>query len=69
MITEGPEGTDENISSYSFTLDGKEKLKEWRNLWGLNLISGATIYLRKCYLSYFTSQCSDINPDFQAPLG
>jgi hypothetical protein len=65
MLTEV---ADENVSFYSFTLDGKEKLKEWRTLWSLNLVSGATIYLRKCYLGYFTS-CSDINPAFQAPLG
>jgi hypothetical protein len=68
MLTEGPEVADEILSFYSFTLDGKERLKEWRSLWSLNLVSGATIYLRKCYLSYFTSS-SDINPAFQAPLG
>jgi len=68
MLTEGPEVADEDVSFYSFTLDGKEKLKEWRTLWSLNLVSGATIYLRKCYLSYFAS-CSDINPALQASLG
>jgi len=46
MLTEGPEVADEDVSFYSFTLDGKEKLKEWRNLWSLNLVSGATLYMR-----------------------
>ena len=69
MLTQGPDSevADENVSLYSFTLDGKEKLKEWRTLWSLDLVSGVTIYLRKCYLSYFTS-CSD-KPRFSGPIG
>ena len=36
-----------SMHRYGFTLDGRAILKEWQNLWEINLVSGSTIYLRK----------------------
>jgi hypothetical protein len=34
------------LDLYWFTVDGKERLKEWRTLWDLDLVSGCTLYMR-----------------------
>ena len=48
MLTEDPEVAEEDVSFYSFTVDGSERLNEWRTLWSLNLFSGSTLYMREC---------------------
>jgi len=41
-----------SLDKYWFTLDGMEHLSETRRLWDLDLISGSTLYMRSCVLSF-----------------
>ncbi|KAJ7599261.1 hypothetical protein C8J56DRAFT_185849 [Mycena floridula] len=36
-----------SLDDYWFTLTGRERLKDWRNLWDLSIISGSTLYMRE----------------------
>jgi hypothetical protein len=49
------------LDTYWFTFDGKEHLKESRNLWDLDVIAGSTLYMR----SFFSSARSSSPANFQ----